>query len=91
MHQRPYPELTKSIVNLLEELRNATVTVNVPTVRAIIIAHMTSHAPEIFEKEDRNGRRFRCSEAFVRGFLRETMEWSFRKATRAGQKVPINA
>jgi len=31
---------------------------------------------------------FHCRESFVRKFLRETMNWSLRRATRPGKKVP---
>ncbi|KAI0812465.1 hypothetical protein BC629DRAFT_1274243, partial [Irpex lacteus] len=56
-----------------------------------MIGIITHHAPEVFEKEDKNGKRFRCTEAFVRLYLNRTMGWSLRRSTRAGQKIPANA
>ena len=88
--QLPYPNLTKKIISVLEQLRKASATVDIPTARAIMIGYITHDAPEIFEKEGKNGQRFKCSEAFVRAFLRKVMNWSLRKSTRAGQKVPAN-
>lgn len=90
-YQHKYPEITKTIVSMLQELRKASTVVNVSNTRAIMVAYLTQHAPEIFQIEGKNGRRFKCSEAFVRGFLRNTMNFSLRMATRAGQKVPPNA
>ncbi|KAI0700281.1 hypothetical protein BC835DRAFT_1412087 [Cytidiella melzeri] len=86
-----YPELTKLIVTVIQELRKASTTVDVPTTRAVMIGYITQHAPEIFEKKGNNGRCFKCSEAFLRAFLRNLMDWSVQKSTRAGQKVPVNA
>ncbi|KAI0083118.1 hypothetical protein BDY19DRAFT_864208, partial [Irpex rosettiformis] len=56
-----------------------------------MIGMITHYAPEKFALEDKNGRHFKCSEAFVRRFLRRNMGWSLRRATRAGQKVPVDA
>ncbi|KAF8599168.1 hypothetical protein BDV93DRAFT_449716 [Ceratobasidium sp. AG-I] len=46
--------------------------------------------PEVFNRTDRSGRSFRCSEVFTRRFLHKYLNWSIRKATRAAQKFPPN-
>ncbi|QRV96790.1 Ulp1 protease family, carboxy-terminal catalytic domain protein [Ceratobasidium sp. AG-Ba] len=48
------------------------------------------YIPDAFSLQVRSGRLFRCSERFVRRFLREELGWSVRKATRAAQKYPSN-
>ncbi|KAH7905096.1 hypothetical protein BJ138DRAFT_980435, partial [Hygrophoropsis aurantiaca] len=39
----------------------------------------------------KDGSRFRCTESWVKKFLSENLQWTFRCATRAAQKVPTNA
>lgn len=56
-----------------------------------MIGCITHLAPSVFEKTDRNGNRFQCSEAFVRKFLENDMGYSVRRITKAGQKVPTDA
>ncbi|KAG8705120.1 hypothetical protein FRC08_001834 [Ceratobasidium sp. 394] len=46
--------------------------------------------PDAFSKVTHSGRLFRCSERFVRRFLRKELGWSVRKSTRAAQKYPSN-
>lgn len=48
-------------------------------------------APELFGIQLGRGKSFRCSESYVKRFLDRTLNWSLRKATRAGQKIPQNA
>lgn len=48
-------------------------------------------APEIFDIKYRDGSKFRCSESYIRAWLRETLGWSVRRGTRAGHKLPDNA
>ncbi|KDQ16768.1 hypothetical protein BOTBODRAFT_82721, partial [Botryobasidium botryosum FD-172 SS1] len=48
--------------------------------------------PEVFELQTKNGdQKFRCTDSFVRKYLRKHLRWSFRRTTRAAQKVPANA
>ncbi|KIL57392.1 hypothetical protein M378DRAFT_35729, partial [Amanita muscaria Koide BX008] len=44
----------------------------------------------LFEESLADGSQFRCSESFVRKFLRTKLGWSERRATRAAQKLPNN-
>ncbi len=53
-----------------------------------IITHL---APEVFDRTDKNGSHFRCTESFVRTFMNRAMGWTLRRSTCAGQKIPINA
>ena len=63
------------------------------TVRAIIVAHLECHVPDVFEKVFKNGQSFlfHCTDTFVRHFLRTELNWSWRRMTRAAQKVPEDA
>lgn len=47
-------------------------------------------APEVFETKYPDGSHFKVSDSYCRLFLRSTMEWSERKATRAAQHLPKN-
>lgn len=48
-------------------------------------------APEVFEIKTGKGRLFKCSESFVRHFIDQKLQWSFRRATKAAQNTPKNA
>ena len=60
-----------------------------------MIGMITARAPQLFKisvTRRVSGRylwdHFHCRDSFVRKFLRETMEWSLRRSTRAGKKIP---
>ncbi|KAF8171213.1 hypothetical protein K438DRAFT_1536029, partial [Mycena galopus ATCC 62051] len=56
-----------------------------------MVAHIQHGAPHLFERSmGSDGSKFRCSESFVRRFLRNTLGWSERRATKAAQKLPAN-
>jgi hypothetical protein len=55
-----------------------------------MLGHIEHGAPELFHQKRRDGSTFRCSETFVRHYLRVTMGWSERRATKAAQKLPAN-
>ena len=66
------------------------VTLTLLTVRAIMVAIIEDRAPEIFKHKQKNGTQFKCSDNFVRKFLRNVLRWSERCATKAAQKMPTN-
>jgi hypothetical protein len=53
-----------------------------------MIAMISDLAPDIFQQKAKDGSQFQCSEAFVRRWLHDTLDWSERRATRAAQKTP---
>jgi hypothetical protein len=53
-----------------------------------MLATIIQMNPEILEITFKDGSNFRASDSFVRGWLHKALEWSFRKATRAAQKLP---
>ncbi|THU79608.1 hypothetical protein K435DRAFT_697428 [Dendrothele bispora CBS 962.96] len=55
-----------------------------------MIGIITKTAPELFDIELGDGTKFRCSETFVRRYLRNHLKWSLRTGTRAAQKLPPN-
>lgn len=59
-------------------------------VKARIIAIIHIEAKEIFEKVAPDGSRFTASDSWVRKFVHTTLGWTYRKATRAAQKLPKN-
>jgi hypothetical protein len=60
-------------------------------IRSIMVALIDAHAPSLFTVKRKDGSMFTCSPAFVRKFLKASMNWSIRQATRAAQKIPANA
>src|SRR6267378_6132166 len=46
--------------------------------------------PEILDTPVGNGLTFNASDSFVRKWMRDVLNWSHRKATRAAQKIPSN-
>ncbi|KLO09796.1 hypothetical protein SCHPADRAFT_788445, partial [Schizopora paradoxa] len=62
------------------------------TVRGIIVAHIESRKPEVFQRRLRkDGSLFRASEAWCRKFVKKELNWVMRKPTRAAKKVPQDA
>jgi hypothetical protein len=55
-----------------------------------MVAHIQEGAPHLFEQRMGDGSTFRCSEVFVRRYLRSTLGWSEQKSTKAAQKLPAN-
>ncbi|KAF8193570.1 hypothetical protein K438DRAFT_1674615, partial [Mycena galopus ATCC 62051] len=83
-----YPELVERIREQLTRLREAGAPLNLIAVRAVIIATIQTMAPEVFEVRYSDGSYFKVSDSYCRAFLRMTMEWSERKATKAAQHTP---
>lgn len=55
-----------------------------------MIACIEYNAPHLFTQTMTDNTKFKCSESFVRKYLRNTMKWSERRTTRAAQKLPAN-
>jgi len=85
-----HPDVVKMITANLLALRRVGVALDTPCCRGLILAHLQYSAPEIFETVAKDGSRFRCTESWVKKFVHEQLNWSFRRATRAAQKLPIN-
>ncbi|EKM78198.1 hypothetical protein AGABI1DRAFT_129327 [Agaricus bisporus var. burnettii JB137-S8] len=86
----PYPAAQERIAFQLKSLRDAGVALTLLTIRALMIAVITDMAPEVYEVQAKDGSCFKCSESFVRKYLRKTLGWSERRATKAAQKLPVN-
>ncbi|KAJ8586621.1 hypothetical protein M405DRAFT_743310 [Rhizopogon salebrosus TDB-379] len=72
-------------------LREVGTALDITRCRGIIIAHLQHAIPDIFEHVAKDGSSFRCTESWVKKFLSEHLSWSFRRATRAAQKLPENS
>ena len=55
-----------------------------------MLATIMQMNPEILEITFKDDSNFQVSNSFVRGWLHSTLDWTFRKATRAAQKMPGN-
>ncbi|KZT62261.1 hypothetical protein CALCODRAFT_426291, partial [Calocera cornea HHB12733] len=56
-----------------------------------IIAHLAEDHPDVFQhKLHGSDQLFHAGLGFVRRFLHNQLNWSFRQATKAAQKVPID-
>ncbi|KAJ6523241.1 hypothetical protein DFH09DRAFT_1330119 [Mycena vulgaris] len=85
-----YPELCKKIKHQLEALREMGTPLSLVTIRATRVAFIRQDQPHLFDRVMADGSEFRCSDSFVRKFLRNTMGWSHRASTRAAQKIHPN-
>ena len=74
----------------LESLRETGVGLTLTSIRGIMVACIEHDAPHLFTQAMTDGTKFKCSESFVRKYLRNTMGWSERRTTRAAQKLPAN-
>jgi hypothetical protein len=74
----------------LIKLRKTGAPLTVVTARGIMLATIIQMNPEILKIKFKDGSNFRASDSFVRRWLHNALEWSFRKATRAAQKMPTN-
>lgn len=88
--QSAYPNVVDAIVHCLEALRNARAAITLVTAHGVMIALMKSMEPSIFSMKGKDGNLFQCRDSFVRNFLHEKLGWSERRATRAGQKLPLD-
>lgn len=85
-----YPEVSVRIAAELKGLRAVGVPLDAVSIRAIMVSIMSQDAPEIFDRVLHDHSKFRCSESFVKKYLRDVMGWSLRASTRAAQKLPDN-
>ena len=85
-----YPEIVKTIMRHLEVLRDSRAPLTLVLVRGVVTATILRMSPEIFENSTPDGSQFRCSNSFLRSFLREHMHWSERHATRDAHKLPAD-
>ena len=80
------------ITKQLKAIREASVPLDLTTIRGLMIGILEVLAPEIFTLHVGNdGGTFRCSEIFVGRFVKRHLRWSKRKGTQAGQKLPVDA
>ncbi|KAJ7100368.1 hypothetical protein C8R44DRAFT_946758, partial [Mycena epipterygia] len=86
----PFPATRKKINDHLTSLRGAGVALTLLSIRGIMVGHIQNDAPELFQRTMSDGSNFRCSESFARRYLRNTLGWSERRATKAAQKLPAN-
>ena len=55
------------------------------------MAILQQEAPTIFARRVNKEKTFICSTSFTKKFVHETLGWSYRKVTRAAQKIPEDA
>lgn len=80
------------IIKQLKGIREASVPLDLTTIRGLMIGILEVQAREIFTRcVGNDSKTFRCSEAFVARFVKRQLGWSKRKGTQAGQKVPVDA
>ncbi len=89
--QSKYPHVIELLKMRLEAVRSAKVPVSLVSARGVFLATLLKEAPEVLEKIiKKDGTKFHCSDSFLRKWLRQTMHWSERRATREAHKLPTN-
>ncbi|EIW79705.1 hypothetical protein CONPUDRAFT_58782, partial [Coniophora puteana RWD-64-598 SS2] len=63
----------------------------ISSIRALLLARISHHAPQLLRAITPDRRPFLCSEPFVRKFVYEHLKWVSRSSTRAAQKTPQDA
>jgi len=87
-----YPTATENIIKTLTDLRNCSIPLTLITIHGIMIGQLEFSAPLIFKQPSQDGTLFRCSEDFVKKFLKRSMGWTIRRSTRvAGGKIPADS
>ncbi|KAG2364286.1 hypothetical protein BDR07DRAFT_1280054 [Suillus spraguei] len=85
-----HSDIVKLILTNLCSLRTVGVALDTLRCQGIILAWLQHSIPEIFKHVAKDGSCFRCTEKWVKQFLTDHLNWSFRRATRAAQKLPPN-
>ncbi|KAF7344777.1 DDE superfamily endonuclease [Mycena venus] len=85
-----HPDVADLITNRVTSLRDAGAPVTLVTVRALFVATILDKAPQIFDKQWKDGSFFRVSDAYLCKWLHDTLRWSIRRPTSAAQKIPDN-
>ncbi|PPR08056.1 hypothetical protein CVT24_010855 [Panaeolus cyanescens] len=83
-----YPDIAAKIKAQLDFLRKGGAPITLTTARGIIIAHIQTFAPQLFQQVFKDGLTFTASEVWVRRWLHREMKWSRREATQAAGKLP---
>ena len=71
-------------------MRDLGVALPLISIKARIIAVIQTESPEIFERAAPDGSHFKVSDSWVRKYVKGRLGWTYRKATRAAQKLPKN-
>ncbi|KAK7676989.1 hypothetical protein QCA50_020018 [Cerrena zonata] len=85
------PAVRDMLIAQLRAIRAAGVALSTRSVRGIMIGTLTKKAPQIFAIKLKRTGTFSCSTSFVKKFIDDHLQWSFRRVTKAAQKVPIDA
>ena len=81
-----HPELKEAIIEMLHAHRKAGQPLYARSIRNLIIPFIQKRAPNLLVQE--NSTSFKVSLSWVRTFVRNELNWSFRKATTAASKLP---
>ncbi|CAK5265356.1 unnamed protein product [Mycena citricolor] len=85
-----YPVLIGAIRDQINDLRDRGAPLTLVSIRAVMVALIEKHQPNLFSCVAPDNSSFKCSDSFVRKFLRNFMGFSQQRATRAAQKIPEN-
>lgn len=90
--QEPYPEVVGFILKQLRGIREASVPLDLTTIRGLTIGILKVRLPNVFTVAvGNNSKPFQCSDSFIGRFVKDKLKWSKRKGTQAGQKLPADA
>lgn len=88
--QESVPEVCELIGKQLRGIRESGAILNSLSIRGIMVGIIQKHAPQLFDQLLADGTKFRCLESFVRKYIINDLDWSFRATTCAAQKIPEN-
>jgi hypothetical protein len=79
------------VVEGLRQYRSSGLRLDTHIARGYILGIINHSAPELLRARASDGSVFKVSDSWVRKLLREKLNFVPRKATRAAQKIPVNA
>lgn len=85
-HESPFssrPDILKEICDMLIAMRDAGQSLSAGIVQPIILGLLSSRAPELLGK-------FKVSIEWTRNFMKHQLQWSYRRATTACGKLPLD-
>ena len=88
--QRDYVDVETEIVQSLTDLCGAGAPINQSLARSVILAIIEERAPDLLHHPTDGGKAFKCSRSFVRRFLHNRPDWSYRYVVTKHMSEPVH-
>jgi hypothetical protein len=82
------PEVEAKVIDALTRMREMGTSLNIPLVRHIFIAAIKLLVPNLLIAADPAAKPFQLSKTWISRWVREKLNWRWRKSTTAASKLP---